>query len=242
MLSVQTVSGCAAVRGRSARSHGCNRHGLRSWQCSRKAAAPHPPVSSGSRRARPPLGLETAAAVPVDAALRADDAPVALPGRVQALGAPTAPIGVDDVARHLEDGDGRGVVVVPGADGIPLLAVHADRIAASRAGACPVNRRAASKVWIAMSSSEDVAHAVAEAAEVGADEEVAVHGGDAADGARSEERAQTADVRIVAPVLDHGVQSCPPRAPPRPCGARSPASRPAASRRARGSPAPAPPA
>ena len=86
-------------------------------------------------------------AVPEQRALGADDPPLAFPAGIGALGAPGAAIGEDDVVREFEDRVGR----------------RAMRDTRSRADCsrgnrrppapCPATKRAASNVWIAMSSS-----------------------------------------------------------------------------------------
>ena len=182
MLSEPTVSGVAPVWMQRTKS---------------RITPPWPPILAGSSKAgssrscifdmKPPVSATTWAWKPVAPShftlpfvptIRQSHSHVVL----QPLGAPTAAVGVDDAVGHLEDRHGRGVVIVPGAGRVPLVAVDRGRVGAGDQPRCVegVDRHV---------EQQHVLHAVAEAAEVRADVEVAVDGRDLADGARLEEGA-----------------------------------------------------
>ena len=144
------------------------------------------------------LGLEAGCAIPAHAALRPDDLPTAFPRRVQAFGAPTAPIGEGHVPGQLEEGHRRGVAVIPGARRIPLPAVDGDGVGAGNqpGGVEGVNGHV---------QQQHMRHVVPETAKVRADVEVAVDGRHPPDDPRRQEGAQPADIGVVAAVLDDGV-------------------------------------
>ena len=146
------------------------------------------------------LGADVGEAVPGQRAFLADDAPGALPAGAEAVGAPAAGVGEDDVLAHVEDGRGGGALAVPGACRLPFAAEDAEGPAVDEeaGGIEGVDRHV---------EEEHVVHLLAEPAEVRGNEEVAVDAGRRADRAGGDEAADAARLGEVAAVLDHRVDA-----------------------------------